>query len=464
MLCTALTVFVALPLFSQSLHFAMPQTLELGRDVALRIYWDGEEAPSVDCPLVDFFGDPAGQFEQVNTAVVNKRRGFNTYFPMPFGTSAKVVVAYEGPLPAGPELMSKMPCYSYVMYRKTKALPPELGYFHACWRQQGLYLGDEPYVALEATGKGKFVGWGVTMRTPGRKAYPVDMNEDFFIDGEQTPAVSMQGIEDSFGFSWGFPPSENVFPLTGYREFLDGAAAYRFFINDAITFEKSLRVLIQFGKEETWFKKAFGKSGSMLELSSTVYWYQTEPHAPLPALPPVAQRAPAPTDNPLWPGKEELPTPEELQSRGVTFHMRCGRPEKDMLFAAEGYALPEHNGQVYTGFAPPIYYCLYQEKELTLRLQVPKGVSGTLRLYCIDSDNFMGGRRQAIFLDNTEISRLDESFEDGVWIEAPVTPEMSADGEFEIMIKNLRDKANVVLSMVEMVAAPAQSARLFRGS
>ena len=40
-------------------HFAMPQALKLNRDVRLRTFWDGETAPSVDVPLVDFFCDPA---------------------------------------------------------------------------------------------------------------------------------------------------------------------------------------------------------------------------------------------------------------------------------------------------------------------------------------------------------------------------------------------------------------------
>ena len=51
-------------------HFAMPQVLKLNRDLLLKAYWDGETSPSVDCPLVDFFCDPSGLREQVNTALV----------------------------------------------------------------------------------------------------------------------------------------------------------------------------------------------------------------------------------------------------------------------------------------------------------------------------------------------------------------------------------------------------------
>src|ERR1035441_4833440 len=88
-------------------HFAYGQSQvstpskRLNRDLLLRIYWDGEASPSVECPLVDFFCDPAGTRDEVNTALVNVRRGFNAYFPMPFRKSAKVELVYDGPLGPG---------------------------------------------------------------------------------------------------------------------------------------------------------------------------------------------------------------------------------------------------------------------------------------------------------------------------------------------------------------------------
>ncbi|MHC4537960.1 MAG: DUF2961 domain-containing protein, partial [Planctomycetota bacterium] len=118
----------------------------------------------MDCPLVDFFCDPAGLREQVNTALVNKRRGFNAYFTMPFRKSAKIELVYDGPVEPGSKLWRIMPCYSYVMYRMVDRIDPDLGYFHAHWRQEGLLLGKRDYVALKAKGKGKFVGWNVTVR------------------------------------------------------------------------------------------------------------------------------------------------------------------------------------------------------------------------------------------------------------------------------------------------------------
>jgi hypothetical protein len=84
------------PAFITMIHFAYgqsqvaPPIKRLNRDLLLRIYWDGETSPSVDCPLVDCFCDPAGTRDEVNTALVNVRRGFNAYFPMPFQKPALI--------------------------------------------------------------------------------------------------------------------------------------------------------------------------------------------------------------------------------------------------------------------------------------------------------------------------------------------------------------------------------------
>ena len=147
---------------------------------------------------------------------------------MPFRKAAKVELVYDGPVAPGDTLWEQMPCYSYVMYRTAEKIPDDRGYFHAYWRQQTLLLGRDDYLALDAKGKGKFVGWNVTIRRPGGGDYPVDENEKFTIDGEKTPSIEFQGLEDSFGFSWGFPKSQSMFPMTGYFPFFKGAAAYRF--------------------------------------------------------------------------------------------------------------------------------------------------------------------------------------------------------------------------------------------
>jgi hypothetical protein len=440
------------------IHFAYPQSevgqpiQRLNRDLLIRMYWDGETAPSVECPFVDFFCDPAGLRDEVNTAMVNKRRGFNAYFPMPFRKSARIELVYDGPVAPGDALWRIMPCYSYVMYRTAAAIPEDTGYFHAAWRQEGLLLGRRDYLALDATGKGKFVGWNVTVRQPGRGGYPVDENEKFYIDGEKTASIEFQGLEDSFGFSWGFPESQSMFPYTGYFPFLKtGATAYRFFLNDSISFEKSLRVMIGFGVNEApMFRREFSKPGSTLQFSSTCYWYQTEPHSPLPPMPPVAERAPAP-DEPFWPDKEKLPSAEDLRNRGVKIEMLCGRPKQEVIFAERGYGAAAKKGYEWSGWNLPVYHCRADDKDVQIELTVPKGAEGKVRVYVIDPDTFEGGRKESVTIAGKSLGTIEE-FQDGRWLERELDSGDTATGKVLIEAKNDREgKSNAVISIVEWV-------------
>ena len=430
------------------MHFAYSR---LNRDLLLRIYWDGESTPSVDCPLVDFFCDPAGIRDVVNTAFVNVRRGFNAYFPLPFRKSARVELVYEGPLEPGDALWRAMPCYSYIVYRTADKIPADTGYFHASWRQQSLKLGPTDYVALEATGKGKFVGWNVTVRRPGTNDYPVDENEKFYIDGETTPSIEFQGLEDSFGFSWGFPESENSFPMTGYFPFFKGAAAYRFFDQDAISFEKSLKVAIGWGEhEDPGFRRTYSREGNALQFSSTVYWYQQEPRAPLPPMPAAADRSPAPEEL-HWPDiNTDATAAAKLQARGVKLAMDCGRPDREIVFAAPGYGAESRMGDAWSEWSGEVYYARSDVHKTLTELTVPKGIAGTVRVYIIDPDSYEGGRKESLLIDGESLGPF-ENFQSGRWVECPIAAKANVNGKIDVSAVNALSKSNAVVSKIEWV-------------
>jgi len=262
----------------------------------------------------------------------------------------------------------------------------------------------------------------------------------------------MQGIEDSFGFSWGFPESESEFLLTGYRKYFQGAAAYRFFLSDAIPFKKSLRVAINCSKVEPQpVIDIMGEQGWLGEFSSVCYWYQKEPHPPFPALPPVTERAPAPDDNPAWPNAEKLPSAAELQQRNVRLHIRCGRPKQEVIFAEAGFGIAAREGFAFAGWPVEIYHCLAHEKVLRLSLQVPAGAAGRVRVFVIDPDRFAGGRAEQVLVEDREAGVV-RDFKEGKWIEAPVTAADTADGLVVITAKNLKPDGNAAMSIVEWIA------------
>ncbi len=67
------------------------------RNLILRFYWDGQETPSVEVPLTDFFGVSHGQTRPYESAFVTmpEGKGFNSYFLMPFRKKAKLTVCNE---------------------------------------------------------------------------------------------------------------------------------------------------------------------------------------------------------------------------------------------------------------------------------------------------------------------------------------------------------------------------------
>ena len=423
------------------IHFALPQAMRLNRDTVLRIYWDGERQPSVEAPLVDFFCDPNGALERVDAAVINKKRGWNCYLPMPFARSARVEVSTDNArYPNGSWMMN--PCYSYVMYRPLRSLPADAGYLHAQWRQQALLLGKEDYRVFEAAGPGQFVGWNMTIRGVGASGgYPVDENEKFYLDGETEPSIEWQGLEDSFGFSWGFPEQANSFPYTGYQPYYQsGAAAYRLCLSDRISFRKSLRMTVGFGKHEAaFFFQEFSKPENMLQLSSVAYWYQKEPHRPFPPLPPAGDRAPANLAKPSQANRDQ----------GEVLSLRCGSPDGDVEFLADGWDFVFRNGYSFNGspWTSEIKHCWADYESLEFDLTCPKGSAGTLRLFILDGDNFLGGRKESITVAGKPVGEYD-SFQAGKWVEVPISADQTADGHISVQAKPTKAGSNAVVTFV----------------
>ena len=422
------------------IHFALPFTFKLNRDTILRIYWDGEKKPSVEAPLVDFFCDPNGMLERVDSVLVNKKRGWNCYFPMPFAKSARVELDAIGD-PRYPSAdQSSNPCYSYVMYRTLKSLPSDAGYFHAEWRQQIRLLGKEDYKVFEAYGKGQFIGWNVTVRgVSPNVGYPVDENVKFYVDGEKNPSVEWQGLEDAFGFSWGFPEQANNFPYTGYQPYYNGAAAYRFTLNDRISFKKSLRMAVGFAYIESEIFKDFAKPENALELSSVAYWYQKEPHK---AFTPLLSRR---ERQPTFPN----PSAQKYRDAGETVVLNCGKMSGDEEFIENGWDFVFRKGYTYHGWpnTAEVDHCWADYNSLEFGIMCPKGASGVLRLFIIDEDNFQGGRKQSVTAAGKLIGEY-ENFQSGRWVEIPISAADTANGAIPVVIKNLKPGANAVVSLV----------------
>jgi hypothetical protein len=269
-----------------------------GRKIVLRVYWDGEDVPSVEAPIGDFFGVGHGlnrNFSSLPIACSSEGRARNCYWYMPFRWSCRVTATNEGTKPVDA-------FYYYIDYRELDGLRPDAPYFHAQYRQDFPCAGDKNYVILDAAGAGHFVGsnLSVLQKTMGWWGEGDDM---IYVDGEYAPSLHGTGSEDYFSDAWGMRQGQNLFYGCPIQEedFQPGSKAtvYRFHIPDPIPFKKSIRVTIEHGH---------ANDRSDYD-SSVAYWYQTEPHLPFPALPGPEKRLPYALESPenfVFPNWEEV--------------------------------------------------------------------------------------------------------------------------------------------------------------
>ncbi|MBD3267010.1 DUF2961 domain-containing protein [bacterium] len=254
----------------------------------LRMYWDGEEEPSVECPLGDFFACGWNKYAQINSLAVcvNPGSALNCYWTMPFRKKCKITLENIAE--------KKMRIYYQIDYTLTE-VPADAAYFHAQFRRVNPLPYKEVYTIVDGIkGRGHYVGtymcWGVN-----NNGWWGEGEIKFYMDGDtEFPTICGTGAEDYFCGSYNFANNgqyqEYSTPYAGLPQVIrpDGYmnsqmrfGLYRWHILDPIRFKEDLRVTIQ----------ALGwRSGGRYlplqdDIASVAYWYQAEPHNPFPDLP-----------------------------------------------------------------------------------------------------------------------------------------------------------------------------------
>ncbi len=260
---------------------------ELGypRLLVLRAYWDGEENPSIEVPLGDFFAIGHGldvPFSSLPVTVTSDGRGRNCYWPMPFRKSARLTVTNEGK-----KLTHAF--YYYIDWHKVPKLSRKTAYLHAMYRQEFPTVMGRNYVIADIVGKGHYVGTVLSVRQH-LASWWGEGDDFFFIDGEAEPRLRGTGTEDYFCDGWGFrkmsTPYYGAPVMEGYEPY-SLTTVYRWHIPDPIPFNKSLRMEIEH-KGVTFNPDGSMKSGFEEredDFSSVAFWYQLEPHKPYPDMP-----------------------------------------------------------------------------------------------------------------------------------------------------------------------------------
>lgn len=277
------------------------------RDLVLRMYWDGEESPSVEAPLGDFFCCGFGRGCVVNSApvAVVPARGMNCFFPMPFNKSAKITIENG-------HKNSVSAFFYQIDYTLVDELPENTGYFHAQWRRQPITEKQKDYVVLDnVKGRGQYIGTFLALSTLERYWWG-EGEMKFYLDGDtEYPTICGTGTEDYFGGAWSFASQiegktvEHTYctPYMGYPYYSHHDDSvhnnyhnddcppmrgfYRWHIPDPICFQQDIRVTLQ----------QIGVCHSGLferrdDVATVAYWYQLEPHGDFPPFPNRDSRQP----------------------------------------------------------------------------------------------------------------------------------------------------------------------------
>ena len=254
----------------------------------VRIYWDGQEQPSVECPVGDFFASGWGGYAQLNSLAVcvNPGSAFNCYWEMPFRKHARITFENID--------REAMTLFYQINYTLTD-VPQDAAYFHAQFRRVNPLPYKSVHTIVEGIeGQGQYVGtylaWGVN-----NTGWWGEGEIKFFMDGDgEFPTICGTGTEDyfcgSYNFDVGGQYREFSTAYTGLHQVIrpDGAyrsqqrfGMYRWHIADPVRFQQDLRVTIQ----ALGWRPSGGYLTLQDDIASVAYWYQALPTAPFPALP-----------------------------------------------------------------------------------------------------------------------------------------------------------------------------------
>ena len=202
------------PMVIRAINFSAPKEKALDlSNVWLRIWWDGREEPSVDCPLPLFFG--AGTLYNrdgreflvkafpVNIRYDGERVNLACYFPMPFFKSMKGQLISKGGVV--PEVKWS------VRYQPLDGPASHFAYFHATYRDHPNPVPGKDNVLLDTRNLegsenwcGHFVGTSFIF-SHDAKLNTLEGDPRFFFDDSNTPQAQGTGTEEwgGGGDYWG---------------------------------------------------------------------------------------------------------------------------------------------------------------------------------------------------------------------------------------------------------------------
>ena len=264
------------------------------RYLILRIYWDGEETPSVECPVGDFFACGWGELRADLLAGGVREPGQRLQLLL--GDAVPQALPHHA---REPRRRATMTLYYQINYTLTdvpdgrgllpRAVPPR----EPAALQGGLH-DPRRRAGARATTSGTYLAWGVN-----NTGWWGEGEIKFYMDGDgEFPTICGTGTEDYFCGSYNFENKADE-AVPGVHDALRRVCRR----SSARTGSTSRSSASACTAGTSWTRSASSRTcgsrsrrsagardGRYLplqdDIASVAYWYQAEPHAPFPALPP----------------------------------------------------------------------------------------------------------------------------------------------------------------------------------
>ena len=190
------------------------------RNLILRIYWDDQSHPAVECPIGDFFANGWQTYSTISSipVCIAPASGLNCFWPMPFKKRCKITLENRNDF----DVM----LYYQIDYELAE-MPENIGYFHAHFSQSHpVKTGDVHTLIRDIKGWGQYVGTYICWETK-HTGWWGEGEVKFYIDNDdQHPTICGTGTEDYFLGSYNFDPlvcfkaqAERNEKLRGYQTF-----------------------------------------------------------------------------------------------------------------------------------------------------------------------------------------------------------------------------------------------------
>jgi len=248
----------------------------------IRGYWDGQETPSIEAPIGNFFGCAHGIAKAYQSAVhaMTDTAGMTMYLPMPFAKRARFTVTNEG-------IHEYVPFYYQIDLTINETLPTDVGRLHVAWRRENpTKLGEDFTILPKRMSVGRFVGCIIGINNVDQKWWG-EGEFKAYIDGDSEFATIVgTGTEDYIGQAWGF--HENAFLYGGVSLRRDWRwTLYRWHLPDPLYWKEDIRITLQqIGADD----EHGGYYNKQEDVTATAFWYEPIPSAPLEKLADYTER------------------------------------------------------------------------------------------------------------------------------------------------------------------------------